>query len=177
MKKNLLQAGAKLIGNVVISDPSSNLVSVITTLRWMIFGKKEAFWIFPAAGINAEQLKQTEFWGKITGDYLTNANLNPLHQQLKVSGAVQVNVNLIAFENRGAMAFPIWAKFISSAGSELSKSRILRVYLLAFLLPTAVFLLSPLFKILTTISKVIKRNELKEKVKYFEGITYQEGMF
>ncbi|MDP6908366.1 MAG: dialkylresorcinol condensing enzyme DarA, partial [Flavobacteriales bacterium] len=40
VKEHLKNLNAKLIGNVVLTDRNPNLVSIITIIRWMFYGKK-----------------------------------------------------------------------------------------------------------------------------------------
>ena len=43
---------ASLTGHIALADRSANLLSLVTILRWMLTGKKDAFLFFPAAGVS-----------------------------------------------------------------------------------------------------------------------------
>ena len=53
--KGLLEdVGAKLVDNVALTDLSPTLATLITTPRWLWFGKKTGFWGLPPAGLTAD---------------------------------------------------------------------------------------------------------------------------
>src|SRR3546814_765217 len=53
VKDLLEQAGAKLCDNIVLTDCGSALATFITTPRWMLTGRQNAFWrVFPRAGLD-----------------------------------------------------------------------------------------------------------------------------
>src|SRR3546814_7761625 len=56
-KDRLEQAGAKLCDNIVLTDRGSALATFITTPRWMLTGRQNAFWrVFPRAGLDESQI-------------------------------------------------------------------------------------------------------------------------
>jgi len=70
-------------------------------------------------------------------------------------------------EKRGQKAFGIWSKFIGSADPN-SLTRTIRVRIFSFLLPTAVFILSPLLALLSSIMLMTKRDELEAMANQFK---------
>lgn len=59
MKSLLFDVNAKLIDNIVLIDQGSSLSTFITTPRWMLTGRRNAFWkIFPKAGVSKEDIKK-----------------------------------------------------------------------------------------------------------------------
>ena len=56
VKKQIASAGGKLIGNVPLIDKTSNLISVVTILHWMLTGQKTKKWgIFPIGNITKKR--------------------------------------------------------------------------------------------------------------------------
>ena len=51
MKRLIADAGGELRDNVVFTDRGSTLASFITTPRWLLTGRRDAFWGLPAAGV------------------------------------------------------------------------------------------------------------------------------
>ena len=47
VRKMLKGLGGIPVGNIVAEDRASNMVSLVTIIRWMFWGKKEAFFLFP----------------------------------------------------------------------------------------------------------------------------------
>jgi flavodoxin len=167
VKKRLIAAGASLIANIALVDKSPNVVSVITILRWMLWGKKEKFWVFPAAGVSEDDVNATVQYGQIIKDALENNLWDGMQQKLNDKGAVEILPDLVMMESRGQRAFGIWSKFIGGAPIG-SFSRKLRVYIFMILLPTAIFILSPLLAILSFLMLTLKKDELMRDVNYFK---------
>jgi len=167
VKKRLHTAGSNLIANIALVDKSPNVVSMITILRWMLWGKKEKFWIFPAAGVAEADVNYTaEYGGTVKKALETNA-LDLLQQQLSDKGAVDIVPELVLMESRGQRAFGIWSGFIGGAPIG-SLSRKIRVYIFMFLLPTAIVILSPLLALISALALRFKKEELVRDVNYFK---------
>ncbi len=57
VKAELQQLGANHVGNIVLEDSHGNLVSLLTIIRWMFKGQKEASGKLPAAGVAERDIK------------------------------------------------------------------------------------------------------------------------
>lgn len=167
VKRYLREAKANLVGNIAMVDNSKNLTSVITILRWMLTGKKDAFWIFPQAGVQQADLDKLPSYGQLVKKTFAANDFTSLQNQLNEAGAVVVKPDLVLLERRGNKAFPIWANFVSRGGASGSFRRVVRVYLFMFLLPTAVFVLSPIISLITVLVKWMQKEELQREVDYF----------
>ena len=64
VKKNLHRVGASHVGNIVLSDTNTNLVSLLTIIRWNFSGRKEASRWLPAAGVQDADIKAAHRFGK-----------------------------------------------------------------------------------------------------------------
>lgn len=167
VKRYLREAKANLVGNIAMVDNSGNLTSLVTILRWLLAGKKEAFWFFPQAGIQQADLDKLPSFGKLIKEMVEKNELDGLQQRLNGAEAVVIKPELVLLEKRGNRAFPIWANFIARGGSSDSWGRKIRVYIYMFLLPTAVFVLSPILSLVTAILLRVKKDELQKEVNYF----------
>jgi hypothetical protein len=167
VKLHLADAKANLVGNIALVDNSGNITSVITILRWMLTGKKEAFWFFPKAGIQEKELEPVSGFGSIVKNALEQDEWKNLQTKLNAAGALDIKPNLVLLEKRGTRAFPIWAKFIANGGSPDSWSRKFRVYIYMILLPTVVFILSPILSLVSFILLKVKKDELQAEVDYY----------
>ena len=168
VKKRLKTAGSELVANVALVDRSPNVVSLVTILRWLLWGRKEKFWVFPAAGVSEEDVAVSSKYGQIIKDALNDNKWAAVQQKLNDNGAVDVLPNLVLMESRGQRAFGIWSRFIGGAPIG-SLSRKIRVYIFMFLLPTAVVILSPILAIVSTLMLTLKKEELLRDVNYFKG--------
>ena len=167
VKKHIITAGGKLVANVALVDKSNNVVSMITILRWLLWGKKEKFWIFPAAGVGEADINASAEYGKVVKDALSSGDWIGIQPKLNDKGAVEILPDLVMMESRGQRAFGIWSKFIGGAPLG-SFSRKVRVYIFMFLLPTAIVVLSPLLALMSFLVLNLKKDKLMNDVSYFK---------
>lgn len=167
VKRHILNAGGKLVANVALVDKSNNVVSMITILRWLLWGKKEKTRLLPAAGVGEADVNASAGYGKIVKDALTTGNWTDIQATLNDKGAVEILPDLVMMESRGQRAFGIWSKFIGGAPLG-SLSRKIRVYIFMFLLPTAIVVLSPLLALMSFLVLNLKKDKLMNDVTYFK---------
>lgn len=168
VKRRLRDINATLIGHVALIDRSPNLTSLITILRWMFTGDKKPFWIFPAAGVSQIDIDHSRIYGELISEAIASENYAVLQSKLNESGAIDIKPNLVLLERRGQKAFSVWSKFIASGGPIHSTGRKIRVYIFMYLLPAAIFILSPLLWIVSRIMLTVNRKELIQEVEYFK---------
>lgn len=168
VKQWLQKANAKLAGHIALIDKSGNLTSLVTILRWMLAGKKDAFWFFPAAGVSSTDIDHTAVFGKLIHEALVSNDFKSLQDKFNQNEAIVIKPNLVMMERRGQKSFSIWSKFIASGGHVDSMGRKIRVYIFMFLLPTVIIILTPLLWILSAITLVLKRKQLQEEIAYFK---------
>lgn len=147
MKAMIRDAGGLPAGNIVLDDPAANLTSVITIVRWMMKGEKEAFkWMgkkFPPAGVPEDKIKNAGIFGKIILNYLHEGNYKGLQNELVSAGAVSVDPVLYNIEKRGKMMFGVWAKLILKKGAYNDLRREGRLNAFKYYLFTVIYLISP----------------------------------
>jgi hypothetical protein len=171
VKNYLQQAGATLVGNIVLVDKSPNLVSLITILRWAFKGKKEATRFLPQAGVQEKEILASNRFAGPIGNVLNNRQWDDLHPQLLALDSVELLPNLVVLEAKGIKAFRFWAKFISTKGGPGAPSRQGRVSMYRGLLLVGIFILSPISLITSLIQLNLKKNELLREVEYYKGIS------
>lgn len=168
VKRRLLEANARLVGHMALVDRSGNLTSLITILRWMFTGNKNPFWFFPPAGVSENDIIHAEVFGNLIKGALEKNNFESLQDTLNREGAIEIKPNLVLMEKRGQKAFSVWARFVAMGGAVHSTGRKLRVYIFMYLLPTAIFILSPLLWLLSKIMLIVKRKQLDLEVSYYK---------
>lgn len=171
VKGYLQQAGAQLVGNIVLVDKSPNLISVITILRWAFKGKKEATRFLPQAGIQENEIITSNRFAAPLEKALSQQQWNDLHPQLLALDAVELKPNLVVLEAKGIRAFRFWAKFISAKGGPGAASRQGRVTMYRTLLLAGIFVLTPISLITSIIKLNLKKNQLRREVEYYKGIS------
>ncbi|MDQ0569431.1 hypothetical protein QFZ42_001265 [Variovorax paradoxus] len=156
--KGLLDAvGARLIDNVVLTDPGPTLATFFTTPAWLIWGRKRGFWGMPDAGLSAGQIRGAGRFGHALRDALHNDLERGSEPLLAGLGAVQADAKLLISEKAGTRSFYLWGNLIMAAGRPGAWPRkpllLLYVVFLLVLIVTVVpvsltlqALLRPLFK-------------------------------
>ncbi len=116
LKRMLDDVGARLIDNVVLTDPGPTLATFFTTPVWLIWGRKRGFWGMPDAGLSAEQIRGSRRFGRALRDAL-HAGLERGTQPLLAGlGAVRADARLLVSEKAGTRSFYLWGKLIMAAG-------------------------------------------------------------
>ena len=116
LKGMLDDVAARLIDNVVLTDPGPTLATFFTTPAWLIWGRKRGFWGMPDAGLSSGQIAGTARFGRALRDAL-HKNLERGTQPLLAGlGAVQANARLLISEKAGTRSFYLWGKLIMAAG-------------------------------------------------------------
>lgn len=167
VKMQLQKLNADLIGNVVLIDRNTNLVSIITIIRWMFYGKKDPFWGFPRAGIIQEDIDASDKFGNVILQRLKAKDFSDMQNELNALGAVDINPSLLILEKRATKLFGMYAGFLSKKGGFFDQERRGRVSLLSYLLPIGAFVLSPITTISSFLISVIKKKELNAEIRYF----------
>ncbi len=115
--KGLLAAtGARLIDNVVLTDPGPTLATFFTTPAWLIWGRKRGFWGMPDAGLSDEQIRGCSRFGRALRDALHAGKEQGDAPLLAGLGAVRADARLLVSEKAGTRSFYLWGKLIMAAG-------------------------------------------------------------
>ena len=134
--KGLLEGlGARLLDNVALIDQGKSLYTFITTPRWLLTGKKDAFLGFPAAGIAPAEISAASRFGeRLVAALSADRELGegPLLSNLN---AVNVNGKLMVSEKIARRSFMIWSRLIKKAGKPGSQGRkvVITVYVIFLL--------------------------------------------
>src|ERR1700756_1531200 len=168
VKDSLKQAGAKLVGNIALVDKHTNLVSAVTILYWMLWGKKDKLWgIFPNPGVADEDILNTKTFGQIVKQHVEKNNFDTLQQELVNNKAIEVKTNLMFVEGRAKKLFAIWGNLVKK-----SKNRKRTLVFFKYYLIIALFIVAPIvlfiYRLLFApfLSGLIKRQK-----QYFLGLT------
>ncbi len=168
VKHRLQQANAKLVGHIALVDKGGNLTSLVTILHWMLTGKKEPFWFFPEAGVAEKDVQHAFVFGNLIKDALDANRLDSLQNALVDAGAIEIKPNLVLMEKRGQKSFSVWARFVAAGGNIHSTGRKVRVYIFMYLLPTVIFILTPLLWSLSQIQLLLMKKKLSQEIEYFK---------
>lgn len=123
-KALLMACGARLIDNVVLTDPGPTLATFITTPRWLLTGRKNAFWGLPAAGLSPPQIGATRRFGLALCAALRSDAEKGSAPLLTGLGAVRADPRLYISEKAGTRSFFLWGRLLRAAGGPGSWQRL-----------------------------------------------------
>ena len=169
MKTMLATCGARLIDNVVLTDPSPTLVSVITTPYWLLTGRQQAFMGLPAAGIPASEITHARRFGLALRDALSNDAERGDAPLLNGLRACDTDPNLYLSERAGTRSFYLWGKLLRAVGKPGQLRR--RPFLLAYVIFLVLLIVTvvPLSLTLQTLLRPLLSRRLTALKKRFDA--------
>lgn len=175
VKKMIADAGGRLAGNIVMTDPAPNLTSVITIVRWMMKGKNSPFSKFgirfPQAGVPKKDIREAGRFGHLITEHLQAGSMETLQAALSKAGAVPVDPVLFNIEKRGKMMFGLWAKIILEKGAYNDPRREFRLRLFKYYLFAVIYLVSPFVSALFRLIFMLNRKAARKiELKYSTGM-------
>lgn len=176
MKKQLLHLKANLSGNITFVDRSSNLVSLVTVLAFVLKGTKENFLgVFPKYGVTEKDLVHAPLFGKIILNNLETNQLQNIQPELNQQGALDIRGNLLLMEGRGKALFPLYANYISKKGTQGSEQRKTRVRIFGIVLPIGILLLSPIITIVSRLAPLLAKKKFDKEIAYYSQNSLRES--
>ncbi len=167
--KMLLNAiGARLIDNIVLVDQGSSLATFITTPRWMLTGKKEAFWGFPEAGISKEEIERASRFAQAIHQGLQNDEEKRFKPLCEGLGAVKVDEKLIRSEKIGTRSFTIWGKLIRAFSKQGELKRHAFIALYTLFLVAMIITVVPLNMLIQTLYRKINKTAVEKEKAFYE---------
>jgi hypothetical protein len=135
MKRLLADAGARHRDHVALVDQGNAFATFVTTPRWLLTGRKGAFWGFPPAGVPAAEIAASRRFGLALREALQRGAEKQPGPMLDGLRACVVDPRLIASEKIGRRSFRIWARVLLWAGrpGTLFRRAVLAFYLVFLL--------------------------------------------
>lgn len=137
----LRDAGARYVGTIASVDTASAGVTFVTTLRWLLAGKRDASWGFPRAGVGKDELDRLAVLGEriaelapaqggpaperdmtgpedadTSGPAHEDALADRVREVLAAHDAAPVNSPLAAADLLAGKVFRVWGRVIRAAG-------------------------------------------------------------
>ncbi len=168
MKGLLAGLGARLLDNVVLIDQGKSLYTFVTTPRWLLTGKKDAFLGFPAAGIAPAEISSASRFGeRLVAALADDCELGegPLLSKLN---AVNVDGKLIASEKIAQRSFMIWSRLIKKVGKPGSRNRRVVISIYVVFLLFMVFSVVPLNILLRKLIYPFRKDAIDRAVAGYE---------
>jgi len=168
VKMLLGDIGAHLIDNIVLVDQGNSLATFITTPRWMMSGKKDAFWGLPKAGISDDEIKRASRFGHAIKDALQQDGETKGKSLCYGLGAVNVNEKLIRSEKIGTKSFHIWGKLIRKCSQQGDLKRNFFIILYTIFLILMIITVVPLNMAIQTLYRKIKKDDVLKQKAFYE---------
>ncbi|PCH61490.1 MAG: dialkylrecorsinol condensing enzyme [Gammaproteobacteria bacterium] len=168
--KNILdEYGAKLVGNVALTDECGSAMSFFSTPLWVLTGNKgpRLGGLIPKAGVAPEAIKASKRFGERICQRLTD-NVVIDETLLRNLEAVDVNERLIASEKTARRGFKIWGRLIRSMSPSGDPKRkpILLIYALFLIFFICTFI--PLSVLIKAAVAPFTKVRVKKQKYYFE---------
>lgn len=168
VKKMLRDAGARLSDHVALVDPSPSLATFITTPRWMLTGRRDAFLGLPPAGIPDGNLAACARFGRALAGPLAAGRLDGTCPALTGLAAAAVDPALLASEKIGRRSFKVWSKLVRAAGppGHLGRRPVLAVYVVFLIL--MIVTVVPVSLLLRALAAPLLRARLEAQAAFYE---------
>jgi hypothetical protein len=171
-KKLLHNAGAKLVGNIVLADRHPNHLSYFTIFHWLGTGRKDRKWgIFPKPGVSDKDIAGASKFGNIVSSYLRIMNFDRMQEDLVRAGAAPVKYSLMFIERKAGKIFQKWVNIINKHPRKRKSILVAYKYYLAIALLVA----SPV--ILTVdllLFRPFSQKKIRRQMNYYRGVEYKE---
>ena len=157
LKQEMRKINANLIGQIILQDEHQNLVSALTIVRWLMYGKKAPSLGLPAAGIAEKDIKDATRFGQIIANNFENGKTAELQDDLLSAGAIHYKPSVLFLEKVGYRMFGLWAPFIRRRGEYGDKRRKTRLNMFFYYLLFVLFILSPFAQIVFWLTAPFRR--------------------
>jgi len=171
VKVYLKNAGAKLVANIPLMDRTSNLISAVTILHWMLTGRKDKKWgVFPMPGVSQQDIEGSSGFGEIVLESLQNGNYEGLQTRILKPGLIKIPTDILFIEERAKKIFRIWAGLIRKKGTTPAKRKRFVTFFKYYLL-IALFMVAPvLLFVYNLLIAPFTSKLIKKKKEYFCGL-------
>lgn len=168
VKALLLQNGARLVGNIALTDRHHNMISVVTIVDWLFSGlKRRAYGIFPLPGVAEEEIKGAYKYGETIKSSMKKDNFDSLQALLLAQGAVDYKFFLVSMDKKANRMFHIWSTLILKK----PKKRKLLVTSFKYYVIFAIYFLSPIvFLIELLLFPLLYFLRIKKEKAHYQGI-------
>lgn len=169
VKRLIHDAGGELRDNVVLTDNAPTMATLITTPRWLLTGKRDAFLGMPPAGISEADIAATERFGHALVQALRADRERSGKPMLAGLGAAKVDPRLIFSERAGTRAFGAWSRIIRLGGRPGSWLRLPLVLLFCVYLVAMILAVVPVSLLLQRLLRPLLARRLESQKTYFEA--------
>jgi hypothetical protein len=161
-RRYLREIGARYVGFIELHDRAPNLVSVLTIIRWLFYGRKEATRLLPAAGVSQRDVADADRFGLVILRTLYDGQWEQLQERLMREGAVTFIPQLYFIERNGYRMWGRWAHFVRRRGGAGDPRRQGRLRLFKAYLFFVLYAVSPFGLLFYWLTYPLRRAALKK---------------
>jgi hypothetical protein len=168
VKRLIQEAGGRLLDNVAFTDQGGTLATFVTTPRWLLTGRRDAFWGLPAAGVAEEEIANADRFGLALLAALRADRERKDAPMLAGLGAARVDPRLIFSERAAQRAFAVWSRLIRLGGAPGSIARVPILALFSVYLVAMILTVVPMSLLLQRITRPLLAARLRSLQAYYE---------
>jgi hypothetical protein len=168
VKDLIREAGGMLRDNVVLTDQGSALETFITTPRWVLTGRRDAFWGLSAAGVSDKEIEGADRFGRALLAALRADRERDEAPMLAGLGAARVDPGLIFSERAARRAFSVWSRLIRRGGAPGSWGRVPLLALFSVYLVAMIIVVVPPSLLLQRLARPLFAKRLQSLRTYYE---------
>jgi len=168
VKQLIREAGGRLRDNVAFIDGGGTLATFITMPRWLLTGRRDAFWGLPAAGVAEEEVAKADRFGRALLNALRADREREDAPMLAGLGAARVDPRLIFSERAARRAFSAWSRLIRLGGAPGSIARVPMLALFSVYLVAMILTVVPTSLLVQRITRPLFAARLRSLQAYYE---------
>lgn len=169
MKALLARLGARLVDNVVLTDPGPMAATLVTTPLWMFTGRRSGWFGLPPAGLAPAQILGARRFGLALRDALARDEERGAAPLLAGLAAVRADPRLWMSERAGTRSFTLWGKLLCAMGKPGSVARWPLLALYALVLIALILTVIPTSSLLQALARPLLRRRLAMLQSQFES--------
>ncbi len=168
VKDLIAAAGGRLKDNVVFTDQGGTIATLVTTPRWVLTGKKNAFLGLPPAGVAEDEIAGADRFGRALLAALRAGRERDEGAMLRGLGAARVDPTLIFSERAARRAFGAWSRIIRLGGRRGAPARLPFLALFCVYLVAMVIVIVPPSLLVQRLLRPLLARRLESQKAYFE---------
>ena len=168
VKRLIREAGGRLLDNVAFTDQGGTLATFVTTPRWLLTGRRDAFWGLPAAGVAEREIAKADRFGLALLNALRADREREDAPMLAGLGAARVDPRLIFSERAAQRAFSAWSRLIRLGGAPGSIARVPMLALFSVYLVAMILTVVPTSLLVQRITRPLFAARLRSLQAYYE---------
>ena len=168
VKRLIREAGGRLLDNVAFTDQGGTLATFVTTPRWLLTGRRDAFWGLPAAGVAEQEIAKADRFGLALLNALRADREREDAPMLAGLGAARVDPRLIFSERAAQRAFSAWSRLIRLGGAPGSIARVPMLALFSVYLVAMILTVVPASLLVQRITRPLFAARLRSLQAYYE---------